>query len=358
MISPSGDRICVVIVAYNAEAFILDCLASVLKSEDADVRVVVVDNGSTDRTRAVIRDWAANAEDYQVPGDCPVPIAPFSTPPEFEVLSPGQVPAETALKQLTLVESDENGGFAAGVNIGLRVGGVDPSVDHFWVLNPDSVVTAKTAAAFLSVAKEEPGYGLITGRACYYDTPETVQIDGGLINHWTGVTSNANVGKPAKSVAMPKGGDLDFAFGGNMMASRSFFETCGEMPEDYFLYYEEVDWSLRRREFPMLTSKEALIFHRAGASIGSPIFGGRNASPFSLYFKHRARMMFVRRYLPASWFVAAAYTLAKAAQIGVKGDAAGMSAVLKGGFGLGPPKSVAEKLKTSSLSRIGAMERA
>ena len=36
MISPSGDRICVVIVAYNAEAFILDCLASVLKSEDAE----------------------------------------------------------------------------------------------------------------------------------------------------------------------------------------------------------------------------------------------------------------------------------------------------------------------------------
>lgn len=358
MSSTLNDRVCVVVVAFNAEAFILDCILSVLSSEAADVRLVVVDNASTDGTRAVIHEWSRGSKPHRLPEDAPIAVAPLAAPSDLEVLSPGQVPGAGGLKRLTLVESVENGGFAAGVNLGLRVGLSDPDVRHFWVLNPDSVATTGAAAAFLDVAEGTPGYGLITGRACYYHDPETVQIDGGLINRWTGVTSNANVGRPACDAPMPAGSELDFAFGGNMMASRAFVETCGEIPEDYFLYYEEVDWSLMRRSFPMLTSKEALIYHRAGASIGSPIFGGRGASPFSLYFKHRARMMFVRRHLPMSWPVAAAYTLAKAGQLLLGGNGLGASAILRGAFGLAPPSPVKDKLQASALSRIGITARA
>ena len=357
MTSSSDNRICVVVVAFNAEAFILDCIASVLSSEGPDVRLVVVDNGSTDGTRMLIQDWAAGTRPHVPSSDAPIEISPLEERPALEVLAPGQS-ASGPLKALTLVASDDNGGFAAGVNLGLRVGLADQSVKHFWVLNPDSVTTRHAAAAFLEVASKTTDYGLITGRACYYHDPEMVQIDGGLINRWTGVTSNANVGNPVADATMPDGADLDFAFGGNMMVSRAFVETCGEMPEDYFLYYEEVDWSLKRRDFPMLTSKDALIYHRAGASIGSPIFGGRGASPFSLYFKHRARMMFVRRFLPMSWPIAALYTLAKAAQSAVAGDISGASAILKGGFGMSPPRTVAERLQASALSRIGVAARA
>ncbi len=350
--APSGP-ICVIVVAYNAATFILDCIASVLASEDADLRIVVVDNASSDSTSAVIRDWAIGVRAHVIPEDMPIALEATEARPEFAELAADAAVPGKRLARLTLVRSDENGGFAAGVNIGLRLAVQDEDVAHFWVLNPDSVASPGAAKAFLSVASANPGYGLISGRACYYDHPETVQIDGGLINRWTGVTSNANVGRPAAEADMPEGDGIDFAFGGNMLASRTFVEGCGDMPEDYFLYYEEVDWSLRRGGLPLLTCRDALIYHRAGASIGSPIFGGRAASPFSLYFKHRARMMFVRRYHPWAWPVAAVYTLAKAAQLALGRDAAGAGAMLRGAFSGKPPLAVAGRLHPSALSRIG-----
>lgn len=358
MMTASAAPICVIVVAYNAADFILDCITSSLASEGADVRLIVVDNASADDTSAVIRDWAKGARDYAAPGDLPIAAPAPSGPPEFEEVPAGGTLRNGRLASLTLVRSEENGGFAAGVNIGLRTGLQDGRIGDFWILNPDSVVTPGSAEAFLAVAARNPGYGLITGRACYYDHPETIQIDGGLINRWTGVTSNANVGRPARTVAMPDGKAIDFAFGGNMVVSRRFVETCGEMPEEYFLYYEEVDWSLKRGGMPLLTCEDGLIYHRAGASIGSPVFGARAASPFSLYFKHRARMMFVRRHYPRTWPVAAAYTLAKAAQLAIGGDSEGAAAMLRGAFSGGPPKAVAGRLHASALSRLGQAARA
>ena len=344
--------ICVVVVTFNAEDFILDCVASVLASQGVDVRLVIVDNASSDGTVGVIRDWASGARDHALSADLPIGVTLPAAPMDLEVLAPGDAPKAGALGPLTLVESQENGGFAAGVNIGVRLAMLDSSIDYFWILNPDSVATPEAAAAFLATAAEHPEAGLFTGRACYYHDPGTIQIDGGVVNSWTGVTSNANVGRPAATTEMPDGNAIDFAFGGNMVVHRDFVSECGEMPEDYFLYYEEVDWSLRRGRFPLVTCKDGLIYHRAGASIGSQIFGGRSASPFSLYFKQRARMIFVRRYYPFKLPIALVYTLAKAAQAGIAGDGEGAGAILKGGLGLGPPRAVAQRLHTTALSDL------
>lgn len=341
------NRVAVVVVAYNAEAFILDCLASVLASVGADVRVVLVDNASSDGTSAAIRSWVSSGSAH-APGPMPIELAPVD-PPEFAIVPPGGH-LEGELAPLTLVQASENGGFAAGVNHGLRIAQQDQSVELFWVLNPDSVATPGAAAAFLRRADAE--HGVVTGRACYFDSPETIQIDGGRINWRTGVTSNANVGQPAAETPMPHGDDIDFAFGGNMAVTRAFLERCGEMPEDYFLYYEEVDWSLKRGAFKLATAQDALIYHRAGASIGSPVFGKRAASPFSLYFKHRARTMFVRRYRAAALPTAWAYSMAKASQVALGGDLHGAIAILRGGFGLGPPKAVAKRLSATPLSHL------
>ena len=356
MITVSQPRLGVIVVAYNAEDFILDCVTSVLASRGAGLSLIVVDNASTDGTRKVLRDWASGARTADLSDDLPIAIPQAEDLPRLDVI-PADAASTGELGALTLVEASENNGFAAGVNIGLRLAMKDPTIGHFWILNPDSVATPEAAAGYLAAAAREPGYGLMTGRACFFHDPGMIQIDGGLINRWTGVTSNANVGQQANAVAMPNGSALDFAFGGNMVVSRGFVETCGEMPEDYFLYYEEADWSLRRGAFPLLSCVDGLIYHRAGASIGSPVFGKRAASPFSLYFKHRARMKFMRRYHAARLPVAAAYTLAKAAQLLAGGDSNGAAAMLRGGFGLRPPRTVADRLQPATLNSLVTVAR-
>lgn len=105
-----------------------------------------------------------------------------------------------------------------------------------------------------------PGYGLIGGRVCYAEPPHRIQIDGGTVNRWTGVTSNINLGAEAAQAPVPKGEDMDFVTGANLVASRRFYETVGPMREDC-LYYEEADWALRRGTCPscLLMASSSII---------------------------------------------------------------------------------------------------
>ncbi|GIT93277.1 hypothetical protein JANAI61_37350 [Jannaschia sp. AI_61] len=333
-----------VIVTYNASDVILDCLETLLAAAAADgtdLRVVVVDNASTDGTVDHLRAWADGSRPYVPPPDLPFAHGPVPKPLD---LAPPQTDQGHAAP-LTLIETGTNGGFAAGVNAGLAHLAADPAIERFWVLNPDSVTPAGTPAAFAQAA---PGpFSLMGGRVIYLETPDRIQIDGGLVDRRTGITHNANQ-FAAPQTPPPDPTSLDFITGASMVASRAFYEQAGPLPEDYFLYYEEVDWALRRKDLPLAYCAGGVIYHRAGTSIGSPK-PGSPASPFSLYFKHRARMRFVRRYFPGRVLGAFAYTFAKSGQLLMQGHRSEAHALLAGSFNRAPPSKVRATLSKDAL---------
>ena len=127
------------------------------------------------------------------------------------------------------------------------------------------------------------------------------------------------------------------------------------MAEDYFLYYEEVDWALRRLTLPggplpLAYCPGGIVYHRAGTAIGSPTLG-RPASPFSLYFKHRARIRFMRRFRPRNLPAALAYSLAKAGQLAWQGYWTEARTILQASLGLPPPQSVRDRLSPEAATR-------
>ena len=116
------------------------------------------------------------------------------------------------------------------------------------------------------------------------------------------------------------------------------------MREDYFLYYEEVDWAQKRKDLPLVRVPGLRVYHHGGSSIGSPV-PSRPASPFSLYFKHRGRMMFLRRFRPVAVPAGLAYTLAYAARLILRNRAGPEArAVLAGAFGLSPSREIRDRL--------------
>lgn len=307
-------RLGVALVAFNSADVILDCLESLLASEGVGLDIVLVDNASDDGTVALLRDWAAGRHVHVPAADCPFALPPAAP----RALALDGSPVAGLAHRLTLVETGVNGGFAAGVNAALAVLARDSRSDRFWVLNPDSMVPPGTAAAFATCPAPPGGFALMGGRVLYLETPELIQIDGGTINRRTGVTGNLNLGQRHDQTPPPAPGAMDFITGASMVASRRFYETRGPMEEDYFLYYEEVDWALGRGDLPLVYCPGALVYHRAGTAIGSPTLG-RPASPFSLYFKHRGRLRFLRRHRPAALPGGLLYSAAKAAQLALKG---------------------------------------
>lgn len=322
----------VVVVTYGGGDVIATCLETLMGARDVALRVVVVDNGSPDDTLDVIRGWADGSR------IAPLDL-PFAAPP---VAKPVPLDGSGAGHQITLLDTGKNTGFAGGVNVGLAHLAQDTTIDRFWVLNPDCAVPPDTP---VQLATAPGGFSLLGGRIIYQDDPDMIQSDGGQIRWVTGVTRSVHqYADPAKTPATVPD-TLDFISGASMVASRAFYESVGPMREDYFLYYEEVDWA-QRRNAPLAYAPKAVVYHKGGASIGSRTTRQR-ASPLSLYFIHRARLRFLWRFRKTGLLGGLVFSLAKAAQLALSGDIAGAGALLRGTFQMRPPAAVRRVLEAS-----------
>lgn len=323
---PPDRSIGVVVVTFNAADVITGCLDSLVGQTGAEPLIIVIDNQSSDETVATVRCWA----DAQMRDGKALPFVEGGS-------------GTSAATGLVLIHSGANRGFAGGVNLGLAALAAQPGIAHFWVLNPDAFADPDACGAILRAATDVPDYGIIGGRVQYADPPQNIQIDGGTLNRWTGVTGNINLGLPASQATMPDASRVDFVTGANLVVSRRFYDRVGPMREDYFLYYEEVDWAMRRGDMALILAPGFRVFHHAGTAIGSPTLE-RIASPFSFWFKYRSRMKFLARFHPVALPFAILYALAKAGQLMLKGARPQALALAAAVLGLPAPKSVRDRL--------------
>jgi len=351
-----SDTLGVVVVTYDCADVIIDCLESLLAvAPQGGLRICVVDNASQDDTVEALRAWAKGGAGAPKPSDdLPLAVSGASKPVEITEIEDAQDQPEVGVSGagITLIHTGQNGGFAFGVNRGLRALMTDPTVTAAWILNPDAVVSSGTLEAIAQSIAQSPDFGLLGGRIFYLEDPDMIQTDNGKVNVWSGRTESLNMGcnvQTAKPVARDA---IDFIAGANLIASRAYIETVGLMKEDYFLYYEEVDWSMRGKEKSQikLHNPDIQIYHRAGASIGSAT-KRRAASPFSAYFMTRSRTMFVARHMPLSLPSAVAYSCAKAAQAMLQGQWRSGLAMLLGTFRLPPPHEVRSRLSDEVLKK-------
>ncbi|MEI6417996.1 MAG: glycosyltransferase family 2 protein [Sphingomonadales bacterium] len=303
-----GCQMAVVIVNYKRADDTIECLESLLRSTIPLV-VAVVDNASGDDSLARIAAWAAGSlpctpasadmAAYSQPVlSKPVPLAMLDAP--MAVSTPPR-------HRLNLIQSDRNGGFAAGNNLGLRHVLQDPAITCVWLLNNDTVVAADAAAALLNQMQATPRVGMCGTSVRYYWRPDRVQaLNGYRFSAWTG-QGKAICGHQPVTRSFDRQqiiDDTDFVLGASLCVSRAFINQVGLMHEDYFLYFEEIDWAIRNRrlEKPLAVSfaAAARVFHKEGGSIGSSGQQGQR-SALSEYWLTRSRMLFIRRHFPWLW---------------------------------------------------------
>lgn len=338
------SRLGVVIVSFHSADFIGECLQSLFASTNVDLRVVVVDNNSADASCQAVRDWASGRVAYAHPPDSPLAEAPqVDKPVDFAEGTTEAPPTGTA--RLTLLRAPVNGGFAYAINHGLRFLLGDPAIDLFWLLNPDCVVPAQTAAAITRAAKEQTSpFAMLGGRILYYEQPHIIQTDGGgVVDAYTGRCISINTGQFAASAPKAGSENLEYIAGANLTVSRAFMEQSGLMTEDYFIFYEEVDWAFRRKGLALLFSPENIVYHHGGTTTGS---GGTKRRPtaFANYFNYRNRIRFVRRFMPWMLIPAMCFAVAKAGQLALKGATDEANAIMRGSFQLPPPKAVRSRV--------------
>lgn len=243
------SRISIISVNYNQPIATMEFLRSVKACySQADIEVIVVDNGSL--------------EDYEN---------------EFNA----------CFKDIIYIRSVKNLGFAGGNNLGIKYA----TGDYIFFVNNDTVFTPGLLEHLEDTMLANPSIGAISPKIMYFDDPSIIQYAGFTpMNYYT--CSNRCVGqfevdkKQYDHLIGPTG----FAHGAAMMVSRAALDVAGPMPENYFLYYEEMDWceTIRRKGFDIWINTDATIYHKESLAVGKD-------SSLKEYFMNRNRILFIRR---------------------------------------------------------------
>jgi len=248
----------VVVVNWNGYADTVACLVSLLAAEPGPARIVVVDNASTDGSAAALAQWMERA--------------------------PG-----TAGPELTFLSSGTNRGFAGGNNLGLASLDADRSIGHFLLLNNDATVQADFFAELGRALEVVPDAAIVGATIHEAGDSRKVWYSGGAFVPLRALAVHHHH-VPQHEVAVP----TEFVTGCAMLIARPAWAVLGPLPECYFMYLEDAEYSHRARAagLRVLYAPRAVAFHSVGAAVGRAV-----PKPQLAYWVTRSRALFVRRNL-------------------------------------------------------------
>ncbi len=185
------------------------------------------------------------------------------------------------------IRSERNLGFAGGNNLGIK----EATGDYLFFINNDTEVTAGLIGQLVAVLDAGPGIGMVSPKIRYYDQPDVIQYAGfSAMNYYTARTVSTGQGEKDNGQYDHLTGDTGFIHGAAMMVRREAINKAGLMYENYFLYYEEMDWCerIRKAGYKICVHMQAVIYHKESVSVGS-------TSALKEYFMNRNRILFIRR---------------------------------------------------------------
>ncbi|MBT9483525.1 glycosyltransferase family 2 protein [Sediminibacterium sp.] len=245
-------RVSIITVNFN-HSYVTDELLNSIRDKNSytNIEIIVVDNGSK--------------ED-------PVP--------QWKVKYP----------EVIFIRSATNLGFAGGNNLGLSVA----TGDYLFFVNNDTEFTDGLVETLVNTLNSHPSIGVISPKLLYYDQPTMLQYAGYTpMNYLTARNSCIGQFEIDKGQYDQLVGPTGFAHGAAMMVTKAAIEKAGPMAENFFLYYEELDWAdrIRHNGFEVWMNMKATIFHKESVSVGKK-------SALKEYYMNRNRILFIRRNAP------------------------------------------------------------
>ncbi len=301
-------KVCIILINWNGWRDTIECLESLFRQAYPSFQVLVCDNGSEDGSFDRLKAWASGELTCDVPASSPhrhLTSPPVTKPIAFiecdrastesgDARSLGQTP-------LLLVQCGSNLGYAGANNVGMRYALESGEFEFCWILNNDTVVESGALTHMVDRLARESGAGICGCTMLYYFEPMRIQsLGGATYNKWTGVPKCIADSEVFDREALNRaGGDrLDFINGASMLVSTAFVRDVGLMSTRYFLYYEELDWSVRAKgRYTMTYAPESLVYHKHGASAGSNR-NPRKISATADYYALLNRLQFTRTHYP------------------------------------------------------------
>ncbi|RMH01849.1 MAG: glycosyltransferase family 2 protein [Chloroflexi bacterium] len=240
--------VAVVVLNWNGRFLLPDCLNALKKQDYPDYQIIVVDNASTDDSVTYLQAYHPD---------------------------------------VTLIQSEQNLGYAGGNNIALRHLDTDIAI----LLNPDVIVDPDWLREITAVFRTDPQIGIV-GCKLYYPGRELVQHAGGKIT-WPLALPGHLGGKQPDTGQYDILQDVDYVIGAAIAIRRNVLQTVGLLDDAFFLFYEDVDWCFRARGagYRVVYAPRATAVHIESVTT-------RPKSPAYRYRFHTSRWRFLLKHYP------------------------------------------------------------
>ncbi len=224
-------------------------LIDTLPLEDKSIEVIIVDNASNDDETYII---------------------------------------EQRYPQVKVIRSAQNLGFAGGNNLGIQAA----RGKYLFFINNDTFFRPQTSnfSHLTNRLESSPKIGVVCPKIKFAWGDNPIQYAGYTpLSHITMRNHAIGCGESDHeqyNTAHP----TPYAHGAAMMVKREVIEAAGLMPECYFLYYEELDWSMmiRRAGYDIWYEPAMTVYHKESQTTGQQ-------SPLRTYYITRNRLLFVKR---------------------------------------------------------------
>lgn len=249
----------IIVLNWNGRSFLEACLNALSAQTHQAQQIVVVDNGSTDDSLALVRR---------------------------------QFPS------VDIIENEINLGYAGGNNVALRRLETEIAI----LVNPDIVARHDWLENLLAAFRMDKAIG-IAGCKLLYPGGEQLQHAGGLITHPRAMPRHRGMYNRDEG-QLDSLADVDFVTGAAIAVRRDIMETAGLLDEGFFMYFEDADWCERARHhgFRVVYVPQATAVHDESAIAvrGSPSYLRRfHSGRWRYLLKHFDSDEIVEKTLPS-----------------------------------------------------------
>lgn len=264
-----------------------------------NVGIVILHYGNRENTRECLQSTLNNlAKEINI--YIVVVINPQKTEQDKKKFS--QILKEK-FQKISIIENDENIGFSKAINLGIKKV-LELSCQYVVLINNDTVLTPNLISELVTYAKENPNVGLISPKIYfakgyeYHKERYKENENGKVIWYAGGIIDWDNIYAHHRGVDEVDAGQYNkicetlFATGCCMLIKKEVIEKIGFLDEKYFLYFEDVDYSLRAKKggFQIIYYPKAYLWHKNAASSGKP------GSSIHVYYQTRNRLYFGFKY--------------------------------------------------------------
>ncbi len=242
-----NPKVSIISVNYDEPEMTCQLLESIDNLKLSDIEIIIVDNASPTKSPEIIK---------------------------------------TKFPHVNLIVSKENLGFAGGNNLAIK----QAKGQYLFFVNNDAVLSENTIENLLVTFKNHKNIGVVSPKHYHFGEEKIINYAGATnINYVTGRNRIIGYNEIDKGqFDLPS--ETFYCHGAAMMVPKNIISDIGMIPENYFLYYEEIEWCeiIRKKGYKVFYQPNSLIHHKISGTIGQD-------SLLKVYYMTRNRIIFMKR---------------------------------------------------------------